>query len=178
MASAIPREPTIAAAWIGDGAFDGHHDRPVMPWSRHELGVTEDGHCTVPIGKAAIRRHGDELTVMSYRTMVRVALTAAVETGIDAEVIDLRTLVPLDIDTVTQSMENTGRCVVVHEATRLSGFGAELAAEIQERCFFHLETPILRVTGWDTPYPHAQEWGLFPGPGRVSAAHCARRWRA
>lgn len=77
---------------------------------------------------------------------------------------------PLDIDTITQSVEKTGRCVIVHEATRLSGFGAELAAEIQERCFFHLETPILRVTGWDTPCPHAQEWDYFPGPARVGRA--------
>jgi 2-oxoisovalerate dehydrogenase E1 component beta subunit len=67
-------------------------------------------------------------------------------------------------------VKKTGRCVVVHEATRTSGFGAELAALVQEHCFYHLEAPIERVTGWDTPYPHAQEWAYFPGPDRVGAA--------
>ena len=67
-------------------------------------------------------------------------------------------------------MSKTGRCVVLHEATRTSGFGAELSATVQERCFFHLEAPIVRVCGWDTPYPHALEWSYFPGPDRVGAA--------
>ena len=88
----------------------------------------------------------------------------------DAEVIDLRTLLPLDIDTIVESVRKTGRCVIVHEATRTSGFGAELSAQVQERCFHHLEAPILRVTGWDTPYPHAFEWNYFPGPSRIVAA--------
>lgn len=153
-----------------NGPFNGHHDQPIVPWSKHELGETPDGHYTVPIGRAAIRRSGDDLTVLSYGTMVYVAEAAAAETGIDAEIIDLRTLVPLDVDTITQSVEKTGRCVIVHEATRISGFGAELAAEVQERCFYHLEAPILRVTGWDTPYPHAQEWDYFPGPARLGRA--------
>jgi 2-oxoisovalerate dehydrogenase E1 component beta subunit len=154
-----------------NGPFNGHHDRPMVPWSQHELGETADGYFTVPIGRAAVRRHGEDLTVLSYGTMVHVAEAAADETEIDAEVIDLRTLVPLDIDAITQSVEKTGRCVIVHEATRISGFGAELAAEVQERCFYHLESPILRVTGWDTPYPHAQEWDYFPGPARIGRAY-------
>ncbi|MDI6025031.1 alpha-ketoacid dehydrogenase subunit beta [Corticibacterium sp. UT-5YL-CI-8] len=153
-----------------NGPFNGHHDQPVVPWSKHDLGETPDGHYTVPIGKAAIRREGSALTVLAYGTMVHVALTAAEETGIDAEVIDLRTLVPLDVETIVASVSKTGRCVVVHEATRTSGFGAELAAQVQERCFYHLEAPVLRVTGWDTPYPHAQEWNYFPGPDRVGRA--------
>jgi 2-oxoisovalerate dehydrogenase E1 component beta subunit len=153
-----------------NGPFNGHHDQPIVPWSKHELSETADGHFTVPIGKAAVRRRGEDLTVLCYGTMVYVAEAAASETGIDAEIIDLRTLVPLDIGAITQSVEKTGRCVIVHEATRISGFGAELAAEVQERCFYHLETPILRVTGWDTPYPHAQEWDYFPGPARVGRA--------
>ena len=95
---------------------------------------------------------------------------AADETGIDAEIIDLRTSVPLDPDTIVESVKKTGRCVVVHEATRTSGFGAELSALVQEHCFYHLEAPIERVTGWDTPYPHAHEWAYFPGPARVGAA--------
>jgi 2-oxoisovalerate dehydrogenase E1 component beta subunit len=102
--------------------------------------------------------------------MVHVALAAAEETGIDAEVIDLRSLVPLDLETIVQSVSKTGRCVVVHEATLTSGFGGEIAALVQETCFYHLEAPIIRVTGWDTPYPHAQEWSYFPGPERVGRA--------
>jgi 2-oxoisovalerate dehydrogenase E1 component beta subunit len=150
-----------------NGPFNGHHDRPIVPWSTHELGETPDGHYTVAIGQAAIRRVGSAVTVIAYGTMVHVAEAAVQETGVDAEIIDLRSLVPLDIDTIVASVRKTGRCVVVHEATRTSGFGAELAAEIQERCFYHLEAPIRRVTGWDTPYPHAQEWDYFPGPDRV-----------
>jgi 2-oxoisovalerate dehydrogenase E1 component beta subunit len=99
-----------------------------------------------------------------------VALAAAQLEGIDAEVIDLRTLVPVDIEAITASVMKTGRCVVVHEATRTSGFGAELSALVQEACFYHLEAPIQRVTGWDTPYPHAFEWEYFPGQKRVAKA--------
>ena len=153
-----------------NGPFNGHHDRPIVPWSKHELGETPDGHYTLPIGQAAVRRVGSAVTVIAYGTMVHVAETAVEETGVDAEIIDLRSLVPLDIDTIVASVCKTGRCVVVHEATRTSGFGAELAAEIQERCFYHLEAPVRRVTGWDTPYPHAQEWDYFPGPDRVGRA--------
>jgi 2-oxoisovalerate dehydrogenase E1 component beta subunit len=102
--------------------------------------------------------------------MVYVAEAAAEETGIDAEIIDLRTLLPLDLDAIVASVKKTGRCVVVHEATLTSGFGAELAALVQQHCFYELEAPIARVTGWDTPYPHAQEWDYFPGPARVGQA--------
>jgi len=106
--------------------------------------------------------------VLVYGTMVHVALAAAAESGIDAEIIDLRTLLPLDIDTIVDSVKKTGRCVIAHEATRTCGFGAELSALVQEHCFYHLEAPIVRVTGWDTPYPHALEWAYFPGPQRVA----------
>ena len=153
-----------------NGPFDGHHDRPVTPWSKHPLGEVEAGHYTVPLGRAAIRREGKALTVLAYGTMVYVAEAAAGETGIDAEIIDLRTLLPLDFDTISHSVRKTGRCVVVHEATLTSGFGAELAALVQEHCFFHLEAPVARVAGWDTPYPPAQEWDYFPGPARVAEA--------
>jgi len=153
-----------------NGPFDGHHDRPVTPWARHPLGEVPDGHYTVPLGKAAIRREGKAVTVLAYGTMVHVAQAAAEETGIDAEIIDLRTLLPLDIDMVVDSVKKTGRCVIAHEATRTCGYGAELAALVQEHCFYHLEAPIVRVTGWDTPYPHAFEWAYFPGPQRVGDA--------
>ena len=85
------------------------------------------------------------------------------------ELIDLRTLLPLDIETVAESVQKTGRCVVIHEATRTSGYGAELVAEVQEECFWHLQAPIERVAGWETPYPHAFEWDYFPGQERVLA---------
>lgn len=153
-----------------NGAFDGHHDRPVQPWSKHSDSEVPDGYYRIPLGEARIVRAGEDLTVLAYGTMVHVALTAAEETGIDAEVIDLRTLVPFDLDTIARSVQKTGRCIVVHEATRTGGFGAELIALVQESCFFELEAPIERVTGWDTPYPHAFEWEYFPGPARVGDA--------
>lgn len=153
-----------------NGPFDGHHDRPVTPWSKHEAGEVPAGHYSVPLGKANIVRPGSAVTVLAYGTMVYVAQAAAADTGIDAEIIDLRTLVPLDLDTITASVRKTGRCLVVHEATLTSGYGAELTALVQETCFHHLEAPVTRIAGWDTPYPHAQEWDYFPGPARVGRA--------
>ncbi len=155
---------------IYNGPFDGHHERPVVPWSGHPLAEVPEGHYTVPLESAAVFRPGSALTILTYGTMVWVADAAARETRIDAEIVDLRSLWPLDLDTVVASVKKTGRCAIVHEATRTSGFGAELAALVQEHCFFHLEAPIERVAGWDTPYPHAQEWAYFPGPDRVGKA--------
>ncbi len=155
---------------IYNGPFNGHHDRPLTPWAKHPDSATPEGYYTVPLGSARTVRAGSAVSVLAYGTMVHVALAAVEETGIDAEVIDLRTIWPVDIGAITASVEKTGRCVIVHEATRTSGFGAELSALIQERCFYHLEAPILRVTGWDTPYPHAFEWEYFPSPARVAAA--------
>jgi 2-oxoisovalerate dehydrogenase E1 component beta subunit len=153
-----------------NGPFDGHHDKPVEPWSAHPTSEVPEGHYTVPLESAAVCRPGRDLTVLTYGTMVFVSEAAARESGIDAEIIDLRSLWPLDLATLVASVKKTGRCVVVHEATRTSGFGAELVALMQEHCFYHLEAPIERVTGWDTPYPHALEWAYFPGPARVAAA--------
>jgi 2-oxoisovalerate dehydrogenase E1 component beta subunit len=150
-----------------NGPFDGHHDRPIQPWSRHPMGEVPTGYYTVELGRARITRPGTEVTVLAYGTLVHVVEAAAAESGIDAEVIDLRTLLPLDTDTIVESVQRTGRCVIVHEATRTSGFGAELSAQVQERCFDHLEAPITRVTGFDTPYPVGLEWIYFPGPDRV-----------
>ncbi len=122
------------------------------------------------MGKANIAWAGAYGTVLTHGTRVYGAEAAAEATGVDAEIIDLRTLLPLDLETIVASVEKTGRCVIVHEATRTSGFGAELLSLVQESCFYHLEAPIIRVTGWDTPYPHAQEWEYFPGPARVGEA--------
>lgn len=153
-----------------NGPFDGHHDRPVTPWSKHDMGEVPDDYYNVPLGKAVTRREGEEVTVLAYGTMVYVAEAAAEETGIDAEIIDLRTILPLDLEAIEASVKKTGRCVIVHEATKTCGFGAELMAVVMEGCFYHLEAPVIRVTGYDTPYPHAHEWDYFPGPARVGAA--------
>ncbi|WP_129791434.1 alpha-ketoacid dehydrogenase subunit beta [Sphingosinicella sp. CPCC 101087] len=155
---------------IYNGPFDGFFDRPVTPWAQHAMADVPEGHYTVPIGKAAIAREGSELTVLAYGTMVHVAIATAEANGIDAEVVDLRTIVPVDIETIEESVKKTGRCVVVHEATRTAGFGAELSALVQERCFYHLEAPVQRAAGWDTPYPHSLEWAYFPGPIRLGTA--------
>jgi 2-oxoisovalerate dehydrogenase E1 component beta subunit len=153
-----------------NGPFDGHHDRPVVPWSQHPASEVPEGHYTLPLDTAHVVREGRAATIVAYGTMVFVSEAAAKESGVDAEIIDLRTLWPLDIAPIVASVKKTGRCVIVHEATRTSGFGAELLSLVQEHCFYHLEAPIERVTGWDTPYPHALEWAYFPGPERVAAA--------
>jgi len=155
---------------IYNGPFDGFYERPVTPWAKHPAAQVPDDHYTVPLGKAAVARAGEAVTIIAYGTMVHVAVATAEAEGIDAEVIDLRSIVPVDVETITRSVEKTGRCVVVHEATRTAGFGAELAALVQERCFYHLEAPVQRVTGWDTPYPHSMEWAYFPGPVRLGLA--------
>ena len=155
---------------IYNGPFDGYYERPVTPWAKHPAAEVPDGHYTVPLGKAAVAREGNEVTILAYGTMVHDAIATAEAEGIDAEVIDLRTIVPVDIETIEESVKKTGRCVVVHEATRTSGFGAELSALVQERCFYHLEAPVARVTGYDTPYPHSMEWAYFPGPVRLGLA--------
>lgn len=152
------------------GPFDGRHDRPLIPWSKHPASEVPDEPYTVPLGTAAIVRPGSQLTVIAYGTMVHVAGAAIEQSGVDAELIDLRTIVPLDLEAIVTSVRKTGRCVIVHEATRTAGFGGELAALVEEHCFHYLEAPTERVTGFDIPYPHAFEWDYFPGPKRVARA--------
>jgi 2-oxoisovalerate dehydrogenase E1 component beta subunit len=153
-----------------NGPFEGDPHKPAVSWSSHPRGEVPAGYYTVPLSRAEIVRPGADVTVLAYGTMVHVAEAAVRLAGVDAEIVDVRTLVPLDVDTLCSSVSKTGRCVIVHEATRFSGFGAELCATIQEECFWHLLAPITRVTGWDTPYPHAFEWEYFPGPDRIAAA--------
>ena len=155
---------------IYNGPFDGYYDRPVQPWAKHPDSAVPEGYYSIPLGKARTVREGGDFTVLAYGTMVHVVSAVCAEKGVDAEIIDLRTLVPLDIEAVEASVEKTGKCLIVHEATRTGGFGAELAALVQERCFYHLEAPIERVTGFDTPYPHSLEWAYFPGPVRIGEA--------
>ena len=155
---------------IYNGPFNGYYDKPVEPWKRHDGSITPEGYYSIPLGKARTVQDGEALTVLAYGTMVHVAEAVCREKGVDAEILDLRTLVPLDIEAIEQSIKKTGRCLIVHEATRTSGFGAELSALVTERCFYHLEAPVERVTGFDTPYPHSLEWAYFPGPVRIGEA--------
>jgi 2-oxoisovalerate dehydrogenase E1 component beta subunit len=155
---------------IYNGPFDGFFDRPITPWAKHPASEVPEGYYKIPLGKAAVVREGEAVTVIAYGTMVHVALATVKEMGVDAEIIDLRSIVPIDIETIEASVAKTGRCVIVHEATRTNGFGAELTALVQERCFYHLEAPVQRATGFDTPYPHALEWAYFPGPVRIGTA--------
>ncbi len=155
---------------IYNGPFNGFFDRPMTPWAKHPASDVPEGHYRVPLGKAATVREGNDVTVLAYGTMVHVALGVIEDLGIDAELIDLRTLIPLDIEAIEESVRKTGRCVVVHEATRTNGFGAELTALVQERCFYSLEAPVQRAAGFDTPYPHSLEWAYFPGPVRIGTA--------
>jgi pyruvate dehydrogenase E1 component beta subunit len=133
-----------------------------------------EGEYTIPLGEAKVLREsgkGDRaVTVLTWSAMVHTVMEAAArgeEQGYDLEVIDLRTLVPFDIDTILASVKKTGRVVIAHEAPRTSGFGAELAATIQEKAILHLEAPILRVTGFDTPFPYTLEHEYLPDATRV-----------
>ncbi|MGW5410228.1 alpha-ketoacid dehydrogenase subunit beta [Actinomadura geliboluensis] len=122
-------------------------------WSKADLGRLDR---TEPFGRAAVRRPGRDATLVAYGPSVPVALEAAAaakDEGWDLEVVDLRTIVPFDDATVAASVRKTGRCVVVGEAAGFAGVGAEIAARVQERCFHSLEAPVLRVTGFDIPYP-------------------------
>jgi pyruvate dehydrogenase E1 component beta subunit len=138
-------------------------------WGR---GSVDSAQAGPPIGQAAIRRPGSDVTVLTYGglvdTAVHAADVAADERGWGIEVVDLRSLNPLDFDTVAASVRKTGHCVVLHEGPRSLGFGAELAARIQEELFYELESPVLRATGFDTPYPPARLEKLWlPGPDRL-----------
>jgi 2-oxoisovalerate dehydrogenase E1 component beta subunit len=132
-----------------------------------------DGPYTVPLARAKVVRTGEQITCLAWGAMLYEAYSAAEEVakqGVDVEVIDLRTLWPLDIDTVVSSVHKTGRFVVVHEAPRTCGFGSELVALVTERAFLHLEAPPRRVTGWDTPFPLTHEREYLPLAHRIAPA--------
>lgn len=125
-----------------------------------------------PIGEAEIVRSGRHLTLITYGSMLQDCLQAAEQAErlhqISVEVIDLLTVVPMDTATIVQSVQKTGRCVVVHEAPRSCGIGAEIIARINEQCLFHLQAPVARVTGYDIPYPFfAREQSYLPNVGRI-----------
>jgi 2-oxoisovalerate dehydrogenase E1 component beta subunit len=135
------------------------------------------GDFTVPIGKAAVRRPGRDLSILTYGSMVWTALDAArsLETeGIDAEIVDLRTLFPLDEETILESVARTGKAILLHEATRTGGIGAEIAAVLAERCFEYLDGPLIRVTAPDTPVPFSPPLEEFFMPSAEKVARAAR----
>lgn len=132
-----------------------------------------EGEYTVEIGKAKVVREGKDVTILAYGLMVHTAMKAAAELdkqGVLAEVIDLRTLAPLDIDTIVESIKKTNRAIVVQEAQKTSGVAAEVIAQVNEKAILHLEAPVLRIAGPDTVYPFAQiedQW--LPTPARIIA---------
>jgi pyruvate/2-oxoglutarate/acetoin dehydrogenase E1 component len=140
---------------------------------RTARGDVPEGEYVVPLGRARIAREGADVTLIAYGAMVAVCERAADELGAEAscEVIDIRSLRPLDEETILASVAKTGRVVIVHEAPRTAGFGAELAALIAEQAIFDLQGPILRVTGYDVPYPYwTLEDDYVPSPARVGEA--------
>jgi 2-oxoisovalerate dehydrogenase E1 component subunit beta len=141
-------------------------------WSKEDGDLEADG--ALPIGKARTVREGADCTIVTYGAMVARSLqaaAAAAEQNMEVEVIDLRSLVPLDLDALAGSVRKTGRAVVVHEAPMTAGFGAEVVARIVEDAFDYLEAPVLRVTGYDIPYPPATiESHYLPSVARILAA--------
>ncbi|QXE33763.1 alpha-ketoacid dehydrogenase subunit beta [Streptomyces sp. GMY02] len=141
-------------------------------WSKEEADT--ETRQAPPFGRAVVRRKGQDGTLLAYGPCVSVAMqaaTAAAEEGISLEVVDLRTIVPFDDETVTHSVRKTGRCVVVQEAQGFAGVAAEITARVQERCFHSLAAPVLRVTGFDIPYPPPKlEHAHLPGVDRVMDA--------
>jgi 2-oxoisovalerate dehydrogenase E1 component beta subunit len=146
-------------------------------WSKADISLPVE---TAPFGTAAVRRAGAGATLIAYGPTVPVAMEAAeaaVEDGWDLEVVDLRTLVPFDDETVAASVRKTGRCVVVQEAAGFAGVGAEIAARVQERCFHSLAAPVLRVAGFDVPYPPPiVEKHHLPGVDRVLDTVARLQW--
>ena len=137
---------------------------------RAAKGEVPEGEYTVPLGKAKVTREGTHLTVIAWGAMLHEAMDAAKmaeEKGIDCEVLDLRSLLPLDLDSIIASVKKTGRVVIVHEAPRTNGFGGELVALINEHAFTALEAPPKRVTGWDTPFPYTLEMEYLPRAPRI-----------
>ncbi len=136
-------------------------------------GEVPEEEYTVPIGKANIAREGNDVVVFAYGAMLHVAMEAAelaAAKGINVEVVDIRTIAPFDIETIINSVKKTGRVVILHEACKTCGFGAEIAAQIAERCILSLKAPILRVAGFDIPFPYVLEDEYMPNTPRVLAA--------
>ena len=171
----IPSTPSDAKGLLLS-AIEGQDPVVFLEPKRLYRSVKEEvaeGRFTVPIGSARIARAGEQATVIAYGAMVPVAVEAAeqaVARGWSVEVVDLRTLLPLDSATMLESVRRTGRAVILHEAPRTCGYGAELAAVIAEQALTRLLSPVLRVTGYDTPFPYTLEHSYLPDARRVLAA--------
>jgi len=167
-----PSNPIDAKGLLAS-AIRGEDPVIFMEPKRHYQAPRADvpsGEYTIPLGEAKVMREGGQVTVIAWSAMVLTALEAAEkgeQRGFDLEVIDLRTLIPFDQDRILASVKKTGRAVIVHEAPRTCGFGAELAATIQEKAILHLEAPVLRVTGFDTPFPYTLEHEYLPNADRI-----------
>ncbi|MGH8897198.1 MAG: alpha-ketoacid dehydrogenase subunit beta [Egibacteraceae bacterium] len=167
-----PATPTDAYSLLREAI--GHPDPVIFLEPKRRYWMTEDAALPVttePFGRALVRRPGRTATLIAYGPMVRTCLDAAQaaeDEGWDLEVVDLRTLSPLDTDLLAASVAKTGRAVVVHEASVFAGFGAEVAARVTERAFYHLQAPVLRVGGFDIPYPPAKlEEFFLPDTDRI-----------
>jgi pyruvate dehydrogenase E1 component beta subunit len=175
----MPSNPYDAKGLLIEAIRDPDPVLYCEPDRLYRLGRMEvpDGAYTIPFGKAAIIREGEDITLVAWSAAVESCLVAAerlADEGISATVVDLRTLVPFDVETVVAAVAKTGRCVVVHEAPLSAGFGAEVAATLASEAFYDLDAPIARVTSWDVPYPAAPLEGWYlPSVERVVAA--ARR---
>jgi len=136
-------------------------------------GDVPDEDYSIPIGRAKVVHEGNDVVVFAYGAMLHVAMEAAelaALSGISVEVVDIRTLLPFDIETIIASVQKTGRVVILHEACKTCGFGAEIAAQIAERAILHLKAPIVRVAGYDTPFPFILEDDYMPNAKRVLRA--------
>ena len=173
---ATPSDPYDALGLLRTAIAD---DNPVI-FAEHALlygvrGEVPDTHYTVPFGQAKIRRPGTDVSLVGALRMVHVAMGAAgilAERGVEAEVIDLRTLRPLDTGSIVESAKKTSRVVVIDEAWRTGGFGAEIASTVQEEAFDYLDGPVGRVGGVDVPAPYSGklEASVIPSPEKVAAA--------
>lgn len=169
----IPRSPVQVKGLLVAAARGADPVVVMEPKILYRAAVEEVpvGEYTLPIGKAEVVQPGKDITVVTYGTMVYVVEAAAraakEQLGVSVEVIDLRTVKPWDKQTIVESVNKTGRCLVVHEASRTGGVGESVASEVQERCFLKLEAPVTRVTGWDTHMGLVFEGFMVPDVVRV-----------
>ena len=171
----VPSTPADAYGLLLSAIFDPDPIMFLEPKRiyRTATGEVPEGDHRLPIGKARTVREGQDVSVFAYGAMIPVATEACQSLeaeGISAELIDLRTLSPVDAPAVLASVEKTGRAVVVHEAARFCGYGAEIAALLAEKAFYSLKAPIARVTGFDTPFPYALENLYLPNVARIRQA--------
>ncbi len=171
----VPRNPYEAKGLLRAAIKD---DNPVLFFEpkrlyRASIGEVPEDDYIIPLGKAQVVKEGTDITLLAWGAQMEIiedAAKQAEELGISCEVIDLRSIIPWDADTVVNSVNKTGRLVISHEATLTNGFGAEIAATVQQESFLHLESPIMRVCGLDTPYPLALEKEYVPDALKVLAA--------